>query len=127
LINTCSLRNIFVTTLPKHCYSNQYLIYNCYVVVVVIVVVMSWAYWDLIERQCLLVLVCTWTVQVWDITDLNALKQLATMNYNDHLVCVQVVYHDSLDMLLPSLLLVYSLSTHILLHQIHFFGVASAF
>lgn len=96
----------------------------CYVVVVV--VVMSWAHWDLIEGRRLLVLVCAWTVQVWDTTDLDALKQLATMDCDDRLVCAQVVHHDSLGVLLPSSLLVYSLSTHILLHRIRFPGVASA-
>jgi len=72
---------------------------------------MSWAHWDEVDGgQRVLVVVSARTVEVWDATEPGALRELLAMDCDDRLVCARVVNKKWIGVLLPSSLVVYSLS-----------------
>jgi len=68
-------------------------------------------WWDEVDgERRVLVVVSARTVEVWDATEPRALRQLLTMDCDDRLVCARVVNKKWIGVLLPSSLVVYSLS-----------------
>jgi len=71
---------------------------------------MRWAHWDEVDGGRMLVVVSARTIEVWDASVLGTLRQLLAMECEDRVVCARVVSRTCVGVLLPSSLLVYSVS-----------------